>query len=408
MSRTAIVAISRRGSDLARRLASSLPGQPTLHLDRRFFQVGDRALPFDLPVRPLIQQWFGEHQRLVLFMPVGAAVRLLAPCLGHKGRDPAVVCVDDNANFAVSLLSGHVGGADLLAEEVASALDATPVITSASHVTGTLAVDLLGREFGWKLQADSQAITRASAAVVNGEPVGLYQQSGEPNWWPEDTSLPQNIRLYDSLPELALSHCVAALIVTDYLAPLDTPMMGHQGESCRAALAEKVMITYRPRTLVAGMGCRRGVPLGELEELLVDTLAQHNLSVDSLCCIATADLKQDEPGILQLAEKYRVPLQCYSATELNSVFEDGPDAVDGGPARAPTGVSGDVAQDGIRPTPKPRVHRLLGIWGVSEPAALLASGSPGLLVSREQTHRATIALARRQFSRPVEARSAGE
>jgi cobalt-precorrin 5A hydrolase len=365
-------------------------------------------LPFDLPVRPLIQQWFGEHQRLVLFMPVGAAVRLLAPCLGHKGRDPAVVCVDDNANFAVSLLSGHVGGADLLAEEVASALDATPVITSASHVTGTLAVDLLGREFGWKLQADSQAITRASAAVVNGEPVGLYQQSGEPNWWPEDTSLPQNIRLYDSLPELALSHCVAALIVTDYLAPLDTPMMGHQGESCRAALAEKVMITYRPRTLVAGMGCRRGVPLGELEELLVDTLAQHNLSVDSLCCIATADLKQDEPGILQLAEKYRVPLQCYSATELNSVFEDGPDAVDGGPARAPTGVSGDVAQDGIRPTPKPRVHRLLGIWGVSEPAALLASGSPGLLVSREQTHRATIAVARREFSRPVQARSARE
>jgi cobalt-precorrin 5A hydrolase len=398
MPGTAIVAISRRGSELARRLSSSLSGQPTLHLDRRFLDESDPAIPFELPLRPLIQEWFGQYQRLVLFMPVGAAVRLLAPCLRHKGRDPAVVCVDDNANFAVSLLSGHIGGADRLAEEVATALNATPVITSASHVTGTLAVDLLGKEFGWKVQAGPEAITRASAAVVNGDPVGIYQQSGETNWWPKDNPLPPNIHLFDFLSELAASPCVAALIVSDILVP--TEGRGAEGRLVlgQDALGQKVVITYRPLSLVAGMGCRRGVPMSELEELLVDAFAQHQLSLDSLACITTADLKQDEPGLLQLAEKYRVPLQCYTAPELNSVFESEAKGVGGESVdlAAPLSVTG-LSQGGIRPTPKPQVHRLLGIWGVSEPAALLASGNAGLLVSREQTHRATIAVARKVF-----------
>ena len=383
---------------MARRLARSLSGNPVLHIDGRFVQEEDGAVPFDLPLRPLLQQWFGEYRRLVLFMPVGAAVRLLAPCLRNKGRDPAVVCVDDAGRFAVSLVSGHVGGADLLAEQVASALGATPVITSASHVTGVPAVDLLGREFGWRLQAGSEAVTRASAAVVNGELVGVYQNAGERDWWPNDASLPGNIRVFPSLAELAESPCVAALIISDTLLPL--PAVGESGQrqSGEPDLAGKVVITYRPSSLVAGMGCRRGVPMAELEGLLLETFAQNQLSPDSLHCIATADLKQDEPGILQLAEKYRVPVQCYAAARLNSVFEEN---ADGGDARSDSANTGEDASFGsaarLLPTPKPRVHRLLGIWGVSEPAAVLASGSPELLVTRHQTQRATIAIARRVF-----------
>ena len=398
MAHTALVAISRRGSDLARRLARCLHGDSALHVDRRFVQESDEAIPFDLPLRPLLHQWFGEYRRLVLFMPVGAAVRLLAPCLRSKGRDPAVVCVDDAGRFAVSLLSGHVGGADLLTEEVASALGATPVITSASHVTGVPAVDLLGREFGWRLQGASEAVTRASAAVVNGEPVGVYQQAGERTWWPEDIPLPDNFRVYDSLAELAESSCVAALVISDTVSPPKGDNTGPQPAGRRSGMADKVLITYRPSSLVVGMGCRRGVPMEELEELLLDTFEQHNLAPDSLYCIATADLKQDEPGILQLAEKYGVPVQCYNAARLNSIFEGNPAAGSVGPGPASCAVdaaSGD--EKGIQPTPKPQVHRLLGIWGVSEPAALLASGNSGLLVSRQQTHRATIAVARRVF-----------
>ena len=390
MSRTGIVAISRRGAELARSLASSLAGESTLYLERRWCVAGDQAEAFDLPLRPLLQRLFPECQRLVLFLPVGAAVRLLAPELEHKHRDPAVVCVDDAGRFAVSLLSGHVGGADRLAEEVAQILGATPVITSASHVGDTLAVDLLGQEFGWIVDASTEVVTRASAAVVNGEPVGLYQEAGEPHWWPVDRPLPNNISRYPSLEALAAGTCVAGLIITDHQVPSES-----DGRSYQESLEGKLVVVYRPRSLVVGMGCRRGVPVRELEELLVGTFKRHNLALDSIYCIATADLKRDEPGILELADKLGVPVRCYSGEDLNSVFENQPSTRSEAGESSESGLSADHT---FGPTPSPVAHRLLGIWGVSEPAALLASGSRGLLVPREKTSRATIAVARRTFS----------
>ena len=378
MTSTAVVAISHRGSDLARTLSSSLAGEVTLHLESRYFQEGDEAVVYQLPVRPLLQRLFSEHGQLVLFMPVGAAMRLLAPWLKDKHCDPAVVCVDDAGRFAVSLLSGHLGGADRLAQEVARALGATPVITSASHVIGTLAVDLLGHEFGWQIDSKSEAVTRASAAVVNGEPVGILQEAGEREWWPEDRQLPTNVTLYSSPDELASAEWTAALIITD--------KQTHADDDCSRTeiLHEgKPVVYFRPRALVAGMGCRRGASAEELEQLLVETFDSHNLAPLSLRCIATAELKRDEPGIRELADKYGVPVVCYSADELNSVFEEGT------PDLAPPNKGGIE-----KPTPRPRVRQLLGMWGVSEPAAMLAAGSDQLLVPRVKTGRATIAVAR--------------
>ena len=136
-------------------------------------------------------------------MPVGVAFRLLAAHIRDKRTDAAVVCVDDAGRFAVSVLSGHVGGGDVLAERVSAAIKATAVITSASHVLGTLAVDLLGGEYGWRIEANSAMITRASAAVVNGEPVGVYQDAGERDWWDADSTLPPNLNICESVDALA-------------------------------------------------------------------------------------------------------------------------------------------------------------------------------------------------------------
>jgi cobalt-precorrin 5A hydrolase len=396
MPATAIVAISRKGADLARALAAGLEGDKTLYLDRRFAEGSDDAVPFGLPLRPLIQRVFGEYQRLVLFMPVGAAVRLLAPFLQDKGHDPAVVCVDDAGRFAVSLLSGHVGGADRLAEEVSQILGGTPVITSASHVMGTLAVDLLGQQFGWRLEADPLAVTRASAAVVNGELVGIYQEAGEPDWWPQDQPLPANIRLYLSLETLAGSSCVAALIITDRLLVGAT----HESPLQAAALKDKIAVVYRPRSLVVGLGCRRGVPAPELEELLMATFRQYNLALASLRCLATAELKRDEAGIQQLAERYGVPVYCYTAQELNSLFDAQPPPNPPSPPFSKGREEGFPvpAEGSAGPTRSAVAYRLLGMWGVSEPAALLSAGSRELLVPRQKTTRATVAVARMSFA----------
>ena len=386
-TKTAVIAISRNGSDLARRLLASLPGADcTLFLDRRFIFGGEDAVEFDLPVRPVVERAFDEYQRLVLFMPVGAAVRLLAPRLIHKHQDPAVVCVDDAGRFAISLLSGHVGGADELAREVASILDGTPVITSASHATGTLAVDLLGKEFGWTLAAPNTVVTRVSAAVINGEPVGVFQSTGEKAWWPEDRPLPGNIEIFQSLEALASSACVAALLITDETDPDGIAALEASGKN---------MLVYRPRSLVVGMGCRKGVPAEELDQLLAATFQRHGLALESIGCIATAEIKQDEPGLLELAEKYGVEVRCFGADELNGMFQ----AEGGNPPNPPLRKGGEHAglPAPLARNPSSAPHRLVGVWGVSEPAALLASGAAGLLVAKEKSARATVAVARKVF-----------
>lgn len=363
--RTAIIALTRNGARMARTLAADLDRELTLFLDRRFYEDGDTAEPFDLPLRPVVERAFAEYSNLVLFLSTGASIRLLAPCLDSKQVDPAVVCVDDAGSFCVSLISGHVGGADRLAQEVARHLGATPVITSASHASGTLAVDLLGREFGWRLAADSKTITRASAAVINGQPIGIWQGAGEPDWWPHETPLAENITVYPALGDLAASACAVALIITDELEPLDK------------LLADKHTVVYRPRSVIAGMGCRRGVPVEELETLLAETFQEAGLSLDCLAGIGTAELKRGEPGLEQLAERHGVPLSFFQAEELNQVFAANPGAITSKSERA---------------------HGLVGVWGVAEPSALLTAGAKELLVTRKNTSRATIAIARKQFA----------
>lgn len=352
---TAIVAISRRGAALGARIRDALGDGAALYAERRFADGVEESMPFDLPVRPLVGRLFGECERLVLMMPVGAAVRLLAAHIGDKRTDAAVVCLDDGGRFAVSLLSGHVGGADALTERVADAIGATAVITSASHALGSLAVDILGSEFGWRIEASSAMVTRASAAMVNGEPVGVYQDAGEHGWWAAAKPMPQNLHLCELVEELA--QFPNALLISDRTDVSDSV----------AALEPSTLVIYRPRSLVVGIGSRRGVGLDELELLLHRTFAASDLSPDAIRCIATAELKRDEAAIALLAKRLGAPVRYYEADEMNAM----------------PGPSGESES-----------QRLLGIVGVAEPAALLASGCGEIVVPKVRSAAATLAVAR--------------
>ncbi len=354
MADAAVVAISQRGAATGARVRDALGDGTALYVERRFAGDLENTVEFDLPVRPLVARLFGECERLVLMMPVGAAVRLLAAHIGDKRTDAAVVCVDDAGRFAVSVLSGHVGGGDALAERVADSIGATAVITSASYVLGTLAVDLLGNEFGWRVEASSAMVTRASAAVVNGEPVGVYQDAGERDWWDAGKSLPPSISLCGSVEELARFQNV--LLISDRVDVSDRV----------AVLEPETLVVYRPCSLVVGIGSRRGVGIGELEGLLRGTFAAAGLAVESIRCIATAELKRDEAAIGLLAERLGVPVRYFGADDLNGML-------------GPSGAS--------------ESQRLLGIVGVAEPAALLASGGE-IVVPKVRSASATVAVAR--------------
>jgi cobalt-precorrin 5A hydrolase len=243
----AVVAITRAGIGLGGRLAAALPAAH-LYAPERLRDLAEVSAPagtctctcYDGPLRDLIPGLFCDHAAIVAVFSVGALVRLIAPHLRDKYQDPAVLAIDEAGRFVIPVLSGHLGGANALAVRIGAVLGATPVLTTASDVRETLAVDLLGQELGWALEASPADLLRASAAVVNDEPVALVQEAGSPDWWASHATgragpLPPNLHCCDSLESLALDRYRALLWISN--RPVPPLLAGFAG----------ALVVYRPR-----------------------------------------------------------------------------------------------------------------------------------------------------------------
>ena len=227
---TAVVAITRHGIAMAGKIVATLPGA-TLFAPEKFCVEAEAAAPqhyecYEGKTAEQIPALFATFDAIVAVVSLGAVVRLIAPHLGSKENDPAVVVMDEAGKFAIPILSGHLGGANALAGHLARALGAIPVLTTASDVRQTLAVDLLGRELGWVIEASHEAIVRASAAVVNDEPVALVQEAGSTDWWTRHANgrqlpLPANLSLFEQLEEIDTDRFAAVLWISPRQMPAD-------------------------------------------------------------------------------------------------------------------------------------------------------------------------------------------
>ncbi|MEV6815473.1 precorrin-3B C(17)-methyltransferase [Micromonospora sp. NPDC051296] len=279
--------------------------------------------------------------QVVAFLATGAVVRILGPLLGDKRTDPGVVVVDDAARHAVALLGGHGGGANELAAAVGALLGATPVVTTATDVTGLPGLDTLG----WPVEG---AVAAVSRAILDGEPVRLIADAT----WPLP-ALPANVHV-------------------DAHTDVDADDGGSDARGYRLLVSDRVIdlddrtAVLRPPSLVAGVGASRGAPAREVRDLLAEVLAGAGLSPASLRHLASADVKADEPGIVATAEASGVPLVTYPAAELAAI---------------------DV------PNPSEVVRAAVGTPSVAEAAALIG-GEAELLVPKTATAMATVAVAR--------------
>jgi cobalt-precorrin 5A hydrolase / precorrin-3B C17-methyltransferase len=301
------------------------------HLERAW---PDARLYEAKPGEALRRAW-EECGGIVLFLATGAAVRLVAPLLESKHRDPGVVCVDDAARFAVALAGGHGGGANALAGRVADTLGATPVVTTASEAAGVPALDSLGKDLGFEVE-DGSDLAAVGAALVSGKRVNLVSDAR----WPLGP-LPDNaVRAEEPEPPL--------LFISD-----------------RIVRAPRPAVVYRPPSLVAGVGCSRGAGAEEILGLLGRTLEEAGLSGKSVASLASVEAKSDEAGLLEAAEWLGVPLRFFAAGELSAV---------------------EV------PNPSPVVRDAVGTPSVAE-ASVLASGAE-LVVEKRKSGMATVAVGR--------------
>ena len=283
-----------------------------------------------------MENLFKTNSGLICIFSLGAVIRLIAPFIGNKKYDPAVVVIDDKANFVISALSGHLGGANSLATDLSTFFQGSmPVITTAADVNQTIAVDILGRNLGWTLDR-LDTVTQVSACMVNEMPIGVFQDSGERDWWPSK-GLPRNVRLLSDLDHLKSKEFRAGLIITDRIL--------------RDEEISSKSVIYRPKSLVVGIGMHWNTTKERIESAVFEVFRENYLSIKSIRNLATIKNKSEATGLIEFSRSYQFPIEAFGDDQLSRM---------------------DI------PNPSELVGRFQSTKSVSEAAALLSS--KGVLV----------------------------
>ncbi len=331
----AIWAITPGGLSQALKLRNAMPGQ--LH-------VSESLLPCPAPcfsfarLADCVADRFSLFDSHVFIMSTGIVVRVIAPCLASKTKDPAVVVMDEKGRHVISLLSGHIGGANRLAAFISEKLRATCVITTATDLNDVPAIDVIAVDNNLHIE-NPDAIKTISMALLRNAPVYLH----DPYHRLDKVSALENM-----IPLTGQS--APAVVVDDRMMRFPEPSL-----------------ILRPKSLIAGMGCNRNTGADEIMQFLTNKMDRFALSLNSLKCIATIDIKSDEAGLLEVARSLKIPIRFFPREALSAIDS---------------------------PNPSDIVNKHIGVPSVCEAAAVLASKMGELIVPKQISPNVTLAIAR--------------
>jgi len=336
----AIYTLTRHGLRLAKRLATALGA--TIYASHR--HVDEKGIHGFTSLPELINTTFSRYDGHIFITAAGIAVRCIGPLLKSKDVDPAVVCMDQEGQFAVSLLSGHLGGANELAVRCAECVGGHPVITTATDSTGVPSMDMLAQARGLVI-GNIDRIKTINGSLLDTTQVQLFD--------PDDTlGLADNPRF------------------TPVESPEDwKPERPGVWVSFRTDCPDDAALRLYPRVLMLGVGCRRGVAEEEITRHIHAVFDAAGLALQSVGGLASVTAKADELGLLQAAERLNVTPEFFEKSHLETIDT---------------------------PNPSGTVLRRMGVESVSEAAAIILSDNGKLLVEKTKTKTVTLAVARRR------------
>ena len=286
--KNALIAVTRNGALIAERIKTGLSGcDGSVFVLSRY--AGEGCVPFD-SLRGLTAEIFASYDALVFICACGIAVRMVAPHLVSKQTDPAVIAIDEQGQFAVSLLAGHLGGANALTKKIAALIGAVPVITTATDAGGLFSPDLFAQANDLHI-CEPDAAKAVAAAVVDGRKFGLrcdYPYVG----------LPPSCD-----PEGA---CETGIVISRDTSLHPFPTTLH----------------LLPRNIVIGAGCKKNTPPAMFAAFVAEQLREHGLPLCRVAALHTVDLKKDEPAMREFCAKNGIPLCSFPAARLMSVPGD--------------------------------------------------------------------------------------
>lgn len=267
-------------------------------------------------VKACVDEYFEQVDAIVFVTASGIAVRSVAEHLTHKSKDPAIVCMDERSKHVISLVSGHAGGANALTQMLADVMWATPVITTATDVEGQFSIDDYAREHNlvvtdWaKAKAISAEVlaTGAKPVWVDEAEVSQEEEKNACEICKEQKSTGIDVGKIEN------DGCENEIGVQKLQIGSHQVVITPQDVSVDAQTLQLI-----PRCIVAGVGCKKGIPVDKIEHAVQDAFAKAGLRMEALCAVVSIDLKKEEAGLLEFCETRNVPFETYAAEELQAV-----------------------------------------------------------------------------------------
>lgn len=320
--------------------------------DKAFRNVKEFAKPIDSSLRDWTGRRFAESDAIIFIGACGIAVRSIAPFVSSKKTDPAVVVIDEQGKFAISLLSGHIGGANELTEEISNLLHATPVITTATDINNKFAVDVFAKTNGCYI-SDMTMAKEISAALVNGNSVGFASD------FPWVGEIPKELQLLDEEDETKEKPEMGIYVTNSYL---------------KHPFVHTLYLV--PKIITLGVGCKKDTPAETVEKVVRKACDELLIPSVSMELVTSIDLKKEEQGILEYCKERNLPFETYSAEQLKE-------------------VEGSFAESKF-------VEETTGVDNVCERSAIFGSSKHGeksnLILRKYAEDGVTAALARRKWS----------
>lgn len=335
MMKQAILLISETGLPIARIISKELNNAP-IYTQKKI--AGCRTIS---SYTAFVKEHFQELEALVHVGALGICVRHIAPCITNKYRDPAVVNVDSTGRFVIPVLSGHVGGANDLSRQIASAIGGEAVVTTQSDNTGLWPLDILGKQFGWQTSMKHSEMNRCIYLFVEKHPTALLLDVRDRGTEYLERTLPEHVQVFYRFEDICLSDFELLITVSPYIYETTLPT-----------------VAYRPQVLHLGVGCRKNAEPEGVDVYIKNVLEQHHLSPLSVTSISTIELKKDEPLLPVLQKAFSGSLlHVYTAAELEGI---------------------EV------PNPSGKVFDTTGVYGVAESVAVKASGYGRLVLEKHK------------------------
>ncbi|MCB6972163.1 MULTISPECIES: precorrin-4 C(11)-methyltransferase [Butyricimonas] len=333
MNKIAIIISSEQGLQIARTIRQELPGT-------ELFTKGEQADCTGITsITAFVSEHFSRYDALVFIGALGICVRAIASSVQSKYTDPAVINIDTTGRHVISVLSGHVGGANQLTRRVANILGAEAVITTQSDNTGLWALDTLGKEQGWKTETTAP-MNDIITAFVNTRPTALLLDTRDKGTRYLERTAPEHVKIFYHFEDIDFGKFQLLVAVTPFRHESPIPAL-----------------YYRPTVLHLGVGCRKECNPEGVAENIFHALESARLSPLALASVSTIDLKKDEPLVHDIARKAGVSLHVYTADELKDI---------------------EV------PNPSEKVTEVTSVPGVAETCALKSASNTRLLLEKQK------------------------